>query len=200
MRGFSGLQAALDCEISVTRDGANNIVATVLEMKDDESGAAVVSKLSKPIEIGKDKKGRLKFGCIVEPIDGPPIPKPSTARGGDDHEQIKQWLLEAYDRLADGVKPSRGLDGSSTVKKVKKDDIRDAMNERGFLESENGTITTTGRNHFRRARLALIKARIIIEDKGLIWRKYAKVALSRCMKRCTQRRAFFFALHVAHPL
>jgi hypothetical protein len=73
MRGFSGLQAALDAEISVTLDKATGIITvTVVNMKDDESGTVILSRLSKPFEVARDSKGAIKTGCVIEEVKGMP--------------------------------------------------------------------------------------------------------------------------------
>ena len=66
-RGWSGLRAAADAEIEVTRTGDYR-AASVTKMKDGEDGAAWNFKL-KPIILGVDDYGDEESSCIVEHIE-----------------------------------------------------------------------------------------------------------------------------------
>lgn len=82
-RGHTSLAGAADAQISVKRDAAGSIVATVELMKDGEAGGEIRSKLD-VIELGNDDDGEPITSCIIEPIDSSaPIPKkpPKFARG-----------------------------------------------------------------------------------------------------------------------
>jgi AAA domain len=69
-RGHSSLLGAADILISVKRDAANNIVATVDDVKDGEGrGLVVVSRLLK-VEVGKDEDGDTMTSCVIEPVEG----------------------------------------------------------------------------------------------------------------------------------
>jgi hypothetical protein len=86
-------------------------------------------------------------------------------------EAVAVALLNALDRLADGITKSPGFDGAP-VSKVKVDAIRGELKKRGFLEkNEKDNLTSTGKSHFRRAKTSLMDAGKIIEDEGLVWRK-----------------------------
>jgi len=63
-RGWSGLRAAADAEIEVTRNGDFR-AATVTKMKDGSDGEAWNFKL-KVIELGNDVEGEPETSCIVE--------------------------------------------------------------------------------------------------------------------------------------
>jgi hypothetical protein len=65
-RGWSGLRAAADAEIEVSRN-ADHRIATVTKMKDGEDGAKFAFKLV-PIEIGVDADGEPVTSCVVEPL------------------------------------------------------------------------------------------------------------------------------------
>jgi hypothetical protein len=67
-RGHSSLMGALDVQISVRRDGAENIVAEVELAKDGETGLQLVSRL-KSVEIGVDEDGEPFTSCVVEAVE-----------------------------------------------------------------------------------------------------------------------------------
>jgi len=65
-RGHTSLTGAADAQLSVKRDQAMNIVATVEFMKDGEAGSEVISKLDL-FEIGVDEDGDpIMCGVVVE--------------------------------------------------------------------------------------------------------------------------------------
>jgi hypothetical protein len=69
-RGHSSLMGALDAQIAVKRDTAENIVATLELSKDGPVGLEIVSRLV-PVEIGVDEDGDAITSCVVEAVDTP---------------------------------------------------------------------------------------------------------------------------------
>jgi AAA domain len=67
-RGHSSLVGALDVQISVKRDAADNIVAELELAKDGPVGMQIASRL-KVVEIGVDQDGDAITSCVVEPLD-----------------------------------------------------------------------------------------------------------------------------------
>jgi hypothetical protein len=83
---------------------------------------------------------------------------------------VKRAILEAYDRLADGMAHQSGFDGK-LVRKVSVEAIRDEVKSRGFLDTdEKGHVTSTSRSVYRKAKSDHVAAQTLIEAKGLIWR------------------------------
>jgi hypothetical protein len=68
-RGHSSLMGALDVQIGVVRDAANNIVATVELMKDGQEGAQITNRLE-AVEVGTDQDGDKITSCVIVPADG----------------------------------------------------------------------------------------------------------------------------------
>ncbi len=68
-RGHSSLMGALDVQIGVVRDAANNIVATVELMKNDQEGDQIISRLE-VVEVGSDADGDKITSCVIVPVDG----------------------------------------------------------------------------------------------------------------------------------
>lgn len=73
-RGHSSLMGAVDAQLSVKRDTADNIIATVELMKDGAQGEEIVSRLE-PIEVGTDTDGDPISSCIIVPVEGAAQPK-----------------------------------------------------------------------------------------------------------------------------
>lgn len=68
-RGHSSLIGALDAQIAVTRDAADNIIATVELMKDGPQGDEFASRLE-VVEIGLDDDGDKINSCVIVPVEG----------------------------------------------------------------------------------------------------------------------------------
>ncbi|WP_395697974.1 AAA family ATPase [Methylocella sp.] len=68
-RGHSSLMGALDAQIAIERDGADNVVATVEFMKDGPADAEIVSRLE-PVEVGIDDDGDPITSLVVMPVEG----------------------------------------------------------------------------------------------------------------------------------
>jgi hypothetical protein len=85
---------------------------------------------------------------------------------------VRAEFVKTYDRLADDVPKTIGLDGKSTVRRVSVAAIRDDLKDSGFLDtSETGAIERVSRNHFSRAKKTLLRRNKFIEKKGQIWRQ-----------------------------
>ena len=68
-RGHSSLMGALDVQVAVKRDAADNIIATVELMKDGPQGAEFISRLE-VVEVGTDDDGDPITSCVIVPVDG----------------------------------------------------------------------------------------------------------------------------------
>jgi hypothetical protein len=68
-RGHTSLPGAVDAQLAVKRDGANNVIVTVEFMKDGPEDDAVFSRLE-PVNIGLDDDGEPITSCIVGEADG----------------------------------------------------------------------------------------------------------------------------------
>lgn len=94
----------------------------------------------------------------------------SKAKSGGDAKTLTRSFVDAYERLADSVKPSAGFD-NKPVRKVPVDDIREEMRERGFLEVDDaGKVTSRCRLNFHRAKKSLLDAKRFAEKAREIWR------------------------------
>jgi AAA domain len=67
-RGHSSLIGAIDAQIAVKRDDADNIIATVELMKDGPQGDEFASRLE-VVEIGIDDDGDKITSCVIVPVE-----------------------------------------------------------------------------------------------------------------------------------
>jgi AAA domain len=68
-RGHTSLGGAVDAQLAVHRDTANNIITEVEWMKDgDTEGNTMVSKLER-VEVGVDDDGNELSSCVVVPVE-----------------------------------------------------------------------------------------------------------------------------------
>jgi hypothetical protein len=67
-RGHSSLMGALDVQVAVKRDAADNIIATIELMKDGTQGDEFASRLE-VIELGLDDDGDKITSCVIEPVE-----------------------------------------------------------------------------------------------------------------------------------
>jgi hypothetical protein len=108
---------------------------------------------------------RAESGFVAEdaPAAGKDKPKADLAI-------LRKAFLNAYERLGDGAPKSAGFDGA-LVRKVKVDDIRDELRNRGFLAlTDRGQLTAGSRQNFHRVKMDLLDKKGFVEQAGLIWR------------------------------
>jgi hypothetical protein len=68
-RGHTSLTGAADAQVSIKRDAADNIIATVEWMKDGPQGDEIISRLHQ-LEVGFDEDGEAITSCVIEPVEG----------------------------------------------------------------------------------------------------------------------------------
>ena len=163
---------ALDVQIAVRRDIANNVVAELELAKDGEIGLAFVSQLER-IELGHDKEGDPITSCVVGEVKGDEATataKPAKGRKPDEIAKVKSAIVDAYERLADAIETTPDFDGQP-VKKVPTDNLRDEVKRRGFLEiNETGGLTGKARTLFWRAKTDFLASGRYIENDGFFWK------------------------------
>ena len=98
-RGWSGMKAAVDTEIEVSRPDEEQPgrVARVSKQKDGEAGQAFGFELV-AVELGTDLEGDSVTSCVVKPIDEVPVKQPkSRARDLKERRPSGQYKQAAYD-------------------------------------------------------------------------------------------------------
>lgn len=163
-RGHSSLMGALDAQIAVKHDDDKNIIATIELMKDGTQGDELTSRL-KVVELGINDEGDMITSCVIEATNAPVhAPKAAKLAG------ISPLYRSAYDFLADGVKQVPGHN-AIPVRKVLATAVRDELKSQGLLDcDDNGVLTAKGRKQVYDAKIGLIKAGIIVEKDGYVWR------------------------------
>lgn len=138
MRGHSGLPGALDAEISIKRDGGDNIIATVERMKDGPEGETETSRLVS-VTIGTDADGDPITSCVVEPTErtaptdtGPKLTKNQTTMFSILHD-AGQGGLTTEDWNAQARKA-----GIGTGRKADLYDTRRALKAKKLVYESNG--------------------------------------------------------------
>jgi len=97
-------------------------------------------------------------------------PKKAAGKDKSGLNIIKSEFLKAYDRLADGVEKTPGLD-FKPVRKIPADAITAELKSRGFLDTDDkGGVTHAARTMLWKAKRELLKAVTLVENEGLIWR------------------------------
>lgn len=93
-RGWSGLRAAVDLEIEVTRNGEQR-VAHVTKQKDGEDGNAFPFRL-KVVDLGLDGEGESITSCTVEHVAELPEGGPKHARPTGKNQRIVFDVVEQF--------------------------------------------------------------------------------------------------------
>jgi len=92
-RGWSGLRAAADAELEVTRNGDYRTV-TVTKMKDGSDGESHSFKL-KVVPLGLDPDGEEESSCVVEHVES----TPETAKGAGKQKPVGRHQTLMMDML-----------------------------------------------------------------------------------------------------
>jgi hypothetical protein len=78
-RGHTSLTGAADAQLSVKRDGRDNVFVTVEFLKDGAAGESIASRLE-PVEVGADEDGEPITSCLVVPSDASQTSSPKRAK------------------------------------------------------------------------------------------------------------------------
>lgn len=84
-RGWSGLRAAADAEIEITRNGDYR-AATITKMKDGSDSESFSFKL-KVIQLGVNAEGEEESSCVIEHVDSAPQEAGGKQRPQGPHQQ-----------------------------------------------------------------------------------------------------------------
>jgi hypothetical protein len=171
-RGERGSNAKLaDVDVLISLSGDTLRTATIDKANDRPLGPLTAFELE-VIEIGRDEDGEPITTAIVARHQLTPqiVERPGRKRKAATFGEIMRGgILDAYGRLSDEIGwKTHGLDLKPVVK-VKLDDIRKDLIDRGILEVDGNRISATSRSHFHQAKAALIRERKLIEKDGWIW-------------------------------
>lgn len=150
-RGWSGLRAAADCEIEITRSGDER-EAQITKLKNAADGARYGFRLT-PVPIGADAEGEVITSCVLEHVE-------ATAKGLKGSKEPKGAVEKLVARVAgdltiggaapigdliDAVKAQMAYDPAVGKRDKRREHIVraiDSLHERGVLGLENGVVST----------------------------------------------------------
>jgi hypothetical protein len=156
-RGHSSLIGAVDAQIAVKRDTADNIIATIELMKDGSQGDEFASRLE-VVEVGIDDDGDKITSCVIEPLEGlAPDRKDKTAKLTKGAKIALAALREAVDEC--GKIPTASNHIPAGVKTVTVTQWRDYAFCRGICSSED---PRAKRLAFQRASEALVAGKSVV--------------------------------------
>jgi hypothetical protein len=158
-RGHTSLTGAVEAQLAVRRDTANNVIVTVEHMKDGPEGDVIISQLER-VSVGLDDDGDEISSCVVIPVDGP-------IKDTSDRKKLSPPQVLATRALADlvaetgtAVPASWGLPAG--ILAVPVDAWRKTLLSRGILETDD-------RRRFWDFKTRLKARNTIAERDGLIW-------------------------------
>jgi AAA domain len=152
-RGHTSLAGAVDAQLAVKRDAADNIVVTVERMKDGPEGDSLLSRLE-PLDVGIDSDGDPKSSCIVLPAEGEAAQaaahvKKSGRKPTKRQCAIQDAITEALDTQGRVITPRAGM---PAVRAAKVSDIRQEFDRRYIVaEPDPAKAANAKRMAFKRA-------------------------------------------------
>jgi AAA domain len=163
-RGHSSLIGAVDAQIAIKRDNADNVIATIELMKDGQQGDEFTSRLE-VVEVGIDDDGDKITSCVIETVEGR---QPSR---DDNVAKLTKGAKIALDALRDaigecGEVPPVSNHIPSGVKCVTIDQWREYAIKRGISTSDKESGI---RMAFGRATDCLNAARRVAIWDGYAW-------------------------------
>ena len=121
-RGWSGLRAAADAEIEVTRTGDFR-AATITKMKDGSDGLRLPFKLQ-TLELGFDPDGEAESSCIVEHVEAAEDRSPDS-RGAKPAGAYQTTMYDALKQLAAGGTVDQAALYAEVLERMPKGEGRD---------------------------------------------------------------------------
>ena len=157
-RGWSGVKAACDCELEVTRSDELRCL-TVTKMKDGEDGQEFGFKLV-TVNLGEDADGDAITSCVVEHTAGKKITKTKGAKPG----AVQQVVIDTL----------KGLEGVIGPGEIETETVIAHAVGRLSAPPEDGA-KDKRREHIRRA-IGQLEARRMLESVGNLLRFVASEA------------------------
>jgi AAA domain len=162
-RGHTSLIGAVDAQLAVKRDAAENIVVIVERMNDGPEGETLLSKLD-AVEVGNDVDGDPITSCVVVPVDGAAV-RTATTRKLSDRQKLALDALAGC-ALDHGTSPPATFGLPVGLLAIKVADWRDELYSRGVLDRD----AKNPREDFRRVKNRLQARGLIGERDGVVWR------------------------------
>jgi hypothetical protein len=163
-RGHTSLAGAVDAQLAVKRDDADNIIVTVERMKDGPEGETLLSRLE-PIEVGLDADGHLITSCVI-------VPGEATAPAASARKQRKlspkydlalRSLVEAASETGDMPPASWQL--PDCVRVIEVEDWKSKLISAGVIDAKR----QDARQRFWDIKNALKAKNLVGERDGSVW-------------------------------
>jgi hypothetical protein len=144
-RGHTSLTGACDAQLSVKRDGSENIIVEVQFMKDGRQGDRIASRLEE-IVVGIDEDGEEITSCVIEPVEIKENTEAGDPRLTKNQRTMFTILHEAGERgLTTEAWNERTREaGIGTKRRADLTDIRAVLKAKGFIRQ---TATGWAVNH-----------------------------------------------------
>lgn len=167
-RGHSSLMGAVDVQIAVQRDTADNIVAELEMSKDEAVGLQFVSQL-KVVEIGVDQDGDPITSCVVEAVGEASVTAGRSGKPPRLTKAAQNALRALQNAIADrGEVPPANNYIPAGVSTVSVDVWRDYAYRMGISTSDEPRAKQTA---FKRGSETLIAAKVVA-----VWEPHAWIA------------------------
>jgi hypothetical protein len=159
-RGHTSLTGAIDTQLKVTRDEADNIIVEVELAKDGPQGDKIVSRLE-CFEVGLDEDGGAIASCVVAPTESQPEPAKVTKLAAVPRAALQALNTLVCDEGQDAPRSDRVPKG---VRGVTLEAWKTRLRHIGVLNAEGNP-----REQFRRINVTLQNARAIGVYEGFVW-------------------------------
>jgi hypothetical protein len=164
-RGHTSLTGAVDAQLSVMKDEAENVVIAVEHLKDGEAGLVIRARLVQ-WEIGVDENDETATSCVVEPVESQAETTPAAKkqRLTNAEDVALRALHEAIDELGEIPPASNHI--PSQVRTVTEEQWEKYADRRGVSSSD---LKRSRDRAFARARVGLLAKKRIAMWNPYIW-------------------------------
>jgi len=148
IRGWSGIKAALDFELEVTRDGERRQLR-VSKLKSGQDGAVFPFRL-RTVAVGVDDEGEVVESCVVEPVEA----KAKVRTPKTEYAKLAWQVVNDLSDLGEGAVSARDVLDVTVNKMVKPENKRgddrrkgyarkalEALQSQGFVSIDDGVVT-----------------------------------------------------------
>jgi hypothetical protein len=142
-RGHTSLTGAVDAQIKVSRDTANNIVAEVELAKDGPQGTQIISGLE-VVTVGRDEDGEDITSCVISEVSHAASAPPSREPRLKPNQQTMFAILHdagAAGLLSEDWNEKARAVGIGTRRRADLVDIRTALKSKGLVREMGGRWT-----------------------------------------------------------
>lgn len=160
-RGHTSLTGAVDAQLAVKRDAANNVLLTVEWLKDGAEGDVIASHLE-AVEIGADEDGNPVTSCAVVPAEPAYADRKTGLKVSPVPRVAFDQLLECLADSGAAAPPSDRIPAG--VKTVTLSEWKERLSKVGIINAEGNP-----REQFRRIRVTLQTARAIGVWEDFVW-------------------------------